>query len=154
MIRLAALALACVLAAPALAEEGGAPAGEKKSAFEPGEHTLQLPPMWVPVTGLRSRNPAVAVYRPVTLRLTSRENGMMQMCYRLPHLTEAFLFAFNRQPLHVGAEGKLDLGGVDARLLAATAAVAGPEAVKTVQTIDGVPPPPDKTNQDMLALCQ
>jgi hypothetical protein len=151
MIRLAALALACLAAFPALAEEGGS---GKKSAFEPGEHLLQLPPLWVPVAGMRSRNPAVAVYRPITLRLTSRETGMMAMCYRLPYLTEAFLFELNRAPVRVGKDGRLDLGGVETRLLGEAARIAGAEAVKSVEAIDGIPPAPAKTNHDMLALCQ
>lgn len=152
MIRLASLALACLLALPALAEEGGS--SEKKSAFESGEHLLQLPPLWVPVAGLRSRNPAVAVYRPLTLRLTSREAGMMRMCYRLPYLTEAFLFELNREPVRIGKDGRLDLGGVETRLLDRTVKIAGAEAVKSVEAIDGIPPAPDKTNQDLLALCR
>lgn len=151
MIRLAALALACLFALPAAAEEGGS---SKKSAFEPGEHLLQLPPLWVPVAGLRNRNPAVAVYRPVTLRLTSRAEGMMRMCYRLPYLTEAFLFEFNREPVRIGKDGKLDFGGIETRLLDRSVKTAGAEAVKSVEAIDGIPPAPEKTNQDLLALCQ
>ncbi len=152
MIRLSlGLALALLLAPPALAAETG---DAKKSAFAPGEQVLQLPPLWVPVAGARSRNPAAAAYRPVTLRLTSREEGPMRMCYRLPHLTEAFLLELNREPVRAGKDGKLDLGGVDTRLLAETVRVAGPGAVKSVEAIDGTPPPPSKTNQELLALCR
>ncbi len=152
-LRLAALALACLVAVPALAEEG-ASSPNKKTAFDAGEHLLQLPPLWVPVAGLRSRNPATAEYRPLTMRLTSTEHGMMQMCHRLPNIVEAFLFSLNREPVRA-VQGRVDASGLDTRMLEEALRAAGPGTVKSVEVIAGPPPPPpDKTNQDLLALCQ
>lgn len=148
-----ALALAATGLSPALAEEqGGAEAGGKKSAFAPGEHELQLPPLWVPVKGLRSRTPGVATYRPVTVRLTSHVDGVTAMCYRLPYITEALLFALNRDPIGL-KDGALDVGTMETTLLNEAARVAGASAIKRVTLIDGAPPA-SKTNHDLLVLCQ
>jgi len=148
-----ALALAPV-AAPA--SEGGGEGGGKggsaaKTAFGPGEHTLQLAPIWVRVAGLRPQRPGLPAYRPLTLILTSRDGGMTTMCHRLPYLTEAFLFALTREDIPSKA-GKIDLAGLDTRLLAVADATA-PNAVKTLKVVDGTPYP-EKSNQEILALCQ
>lgn len=151
-----ALALFAATLAPALAEEhggGGAEGGGKKSAFAPGEHELQLPPLWVPVKGLRSRNPGVYGYRPVTVKLTSEHDGVTMMCYRVPYITEALLFALNRTPIGINKDGSLDFGKMEAALLDEALRVAGPNTIKNVTLIDGVPTA-GKVNQDLLALCQ
>ena len=159
ILRTVILALALTaLASPAThAEEHGGgengQSGGKNSAFSPGEHELQLPPLWIPVKGLRSRTPGVAGYRPVTIRLTSRQEGAMTMCYRLPYITEALLFAFNRTPVGMTKTGALDLAAIEIELLNETVRVAGPDAVRRVEVIDGVPRP-TKANQELLALCQ
>lgn len=159
-IAILALALSAFVAAPAFAEEhggsgggdGGAPSG-KKSAFAPGEHELSLPPLWVPVKGLRGRKPGVAVYRPVTVRLTSQHDGITRMCYRLPYITEAVLFALNRDPIGIKRDGSLDFGNMETVLLNEATRAAGAAAVKRVELIDGVPSA-SKANQDLLVLCQ
>lgn len=152
-----ALALFAATPAPALAEEhgggGGGEGGGKKSAFAPGEHDLQLPPLWVPVKGLRSRNPGVYAYRPVTVKLTSEHDGVTMMCYRLPYITEALLFAFNRDPIGINKDGSLDFGKIETTLLNEAVRVAGPNTIKHVALIDGAPTAP-KTNQDLLVLCK
>ncbi len=135
------------LGATAAAAEGG-----KASAFGPGEKTLQLAPMWVPVTGARSQAKGVPGYRPLTVKITSRDGGAMMMCHRLPHIVEAFLFAMHREPAAMKG-GRVDLSGVDRRLFAEANRVAGPGVVKSVETIDGAPHP-DKANQELLGLCQ
>ncbi len=153
-----ALALSAIGSSPAMAEEhggggGGGEGGGKKSVFAPGEHELQLPPLWVPVKGARSRTPGVAVYRPVTVKLTSQHDGVTTMCYRLPYITEALLFAFNRDPIGINKDGSLAFGKMETTLLNEAVRVAGPEAIKHLDLIDGAPTPP-KTNQDLLVLCQ
>lgn len=148
----AILALALLAPPPADAAEPAAEGG-KKSAFGPGEHQLVLPPLWVPVKGLRGRTPGVAGYRPVTVRLTSQPEGGMTMCYRLPYITETILFALNREPVGTKADGSLDFGRMETVLLNETARVAGGEAVKRVELIEGVPQA-SKTNQELLGLCQ
>ena len=150
--RIAVLGAACLIAMAwpdtSLAEGGG-----KTSAFGPGERTLQLAPMWVPVAGARSHTKGVSAYRPMTLCLTSRDGDMMVICNRLPHMIEAFLFTMNRTPITQSRSEKLNLFGVNGRLLAEAARIAGPGVVKSVEAIDGAPHP-DKTNQDLLVLCQ
>ena len=147
-----ALTLFAAFAAPTFAEEPGGGSG-KKSAFAPGEHTLVLPPLWVPVKGLRSRTPGVSGYRPVTVRLTSQHDGGTTMCYRLPYITEALLFALTRDPIGINKDGTLDFGTMETALLNETTRVTGTNAVKRLELINGVPPA-SKTNQDLLELCQ
>ncbi len=147
----AVLALALATGLPsASAEEGG---GGKKSAFAPGEHELMLPPLWVPVKGLRSRTPGVAGYRPVTVRLTSQYDGVTRMCYQVPYITEALLFALNREPIGIKPDGSLDFGTMQTTLLNEAVRVAGADAIKRLELLDGAPTPP-KTNQELLVLCQ
>lgn len=146
----------CAIAAAApqaLAAEEGGEGGGKKSIFDPGEHVIQMPPLWVPVANSRTRTPGVAVYRPVTLVLTSQTYGMMTMCYKLPYLTEAFLFDFQRAPLVVGKDGKPDFAGIEKRLLADAQTVTGPLVIRSVAIADGVPPAA-RENHDILAKCR
>lgn len=138
------------LGATAAASEGGG--GGKATAFGPGEKTLQLAPLWVPVTGARSQAKGVPGYRPLTFKITSRDGGAMAMCHRLPHIVEAFLFEMNREPAAMKG-GRVDLAGVNRRLFAEAERVAGPGVVKSVEAIDGAPHP-DKANQELLGLCQ
>lgn len=147
------LALFCAfaLAAPAFAAEGGG-GSAAKTAFGPGEHDLQLAPMWVPVAGLRPPRPGIPAYRPLTLVLTSTDGGMMVMCHKLPYLTEAFLFELTRQEIPRKGDG-VDVNGLEMRLFSAANAVTGPGAVKRVKVVDGTPYP-SKENQELLALCQ
>jgi len=146
-----ALFCALALAAPAAASEGGG-GGGAKTAFGPGEHELQLAPMWVPVAGLKPRRPGIPAYRPLTLILTSTDGGMMAMCHKLPYLTEAFLFELTREDIPRQGD-HMDTNGLGDRLLSAAAAVTGPGVVKRVKAVDGTPYPA-KGNQDILALCQ
>jgi hypothetical protein len=151
-----AAALSVFGAAGGVASEGGGKAAEgggKTTAFGPEEQSLQLAPLWVPVTGARSQTKGVPGFRPVTIKITSQAGGMMTMCYRLPYIIEGFLFEMNRQPISQLKNGRLDLAGVNGRLLAVAGKAAGPGAVKTVEAIDGAPHP-DKANQGLLALCQ
>jgi len=146
----AAIACALLLApAAAPAAEGG---GAAKSAFGPGEHTLQIAPIWVAVAGLKPPRPGIPAYRPLTLVLTSQDGGLMAMCHKLPYITEAFLFDLFRQEIPRKGD-HVDTAGLDTRLLAAATAVTGPGVVKLVRVIDGTPYP-EKANQELLALCQ
>ncbi len=154
---LSAAALAvCLGATPASASggggEGGGKGGGQTTAFGPEERKLQLSPLWVPVIGARSQTKGVPGYRPVTIMITSREHGMMTMCYRLPYIVEALLFEMNRQPISQN-RGRMDFTGLNARLFAVADRAAGPSVVKSVEAVENVPRP-DKANQDMLALCQ
>ncbi|MBN2751913.1 MAG: hypothetical protein JXQ84_04320 [Rhodospirillaceae bacterium] len=153
-LRLFPFTLACglVLAGMSAAQaEGGG--GKSKTAFGPGEHTLQLAPMWIPVTSVKPKKTGASAYRPITLILTSQDHGMMAMCYKLPYLTEAFLFTMNHAPTPQNHDGRLNLDGIHTRLLNAATQITGPNIIKSVEIIDGTPRP-TPNNQDILALCQ
>lgn len=147
-----AAVLAGVLALPVAAEE--AKGGKKKSPFPEGETVLQLAPLWVPVTGMRARRPGVAVYSPVTVRLTSQPGAGEGMCGRVPYLIEGFLMAMNDVPVAVTPDRRrLNLEGVRGRLLVEATRIAGADLVRAVEIFDVAPKPADN-NAELLALCQ
>ncbi len=149
MVLVIALATGFLPAPSAQAAEGG---GSKKSAFGPGEHELQLPPIWIPVNIHKNRSGAPQ-YAPVTVNLTSRDGGMMNMCYRLPYIIEALVFALHETDVKMDRQRNIDTTGLDGLALDAAIKATDRKTVKSIKVVSGTPHP-TASNQDMLSLCR
>jgi len=152
----AAIAIALCTTSPnlsALASEGGKSSKDaSKTAFGPGEHVIQLPPMWVPVNSQKTKA-GKTQYAPLTIFLTSKDGGMKKMCFDLPYLQQAFLFKLNTIDLRMNNRREIHTESLNEALLNVAVQTTGTETVKKIEVVSGTPHP-KKTNQDMLDLCR
>jgi len=137
----------------AFASEGGKSSKDaSKTAFGPGEHVIQLPPMWVPVNSHKTKARKTQ-YAPLTIFLTSKDGGMKKMCYDLPYLQQAFLFKLNTMDLRMNNRREISTESLDEALLNVAIQTTDTDTVKKIEVVSGTPHP-KQTNQDMLDLCR
>jgi len=75
------------------------------------------------------------------------------MCYKLPYLTQTFLFALNTVDLKLNRERQVDVSGLNSMLLNEAIKATGKHMVKAVDIVSAIPRP-TPANQDLLKLCQ